>query len=157
MGMFTLLSALGTEGSSEGGLWATSFFLNQCGQMAFLIPLINFFVFLDPLNMYPKEDKPNSWKSLFCDIRLDHAAVASLVGFSVSGGYAMVYYASETVPFPIIDGLLSGETMIAFFLSYFVWGEYGNPGITSMVSILVILGSLIYATGILILALLAFQ
>lgn len=134
MGMFTITSAIAMTGEGAITGWETAFLLNQLGQFVTVPILVLFFGFWDPFNAFPPEDKITNLKQLTALSRFELFVALSL-GTAVTLGYGLIYVAASSVPFAIIDGLLTGETLVSYVFAYFIWDEFNSPKFLSTIGL----------------------
>jgi hypothetical protein len=125
LAMFFILSTVGMSGDGKITSWTTAFLFCQLGKITSLPILLYFFGYWDPLDMFPTDERLSSMKELF-DFNTKKLMVSSVIGVALSGSYALIYFTSTVVPFAIIDGLMTFETMIYYLMAFFCWRGYGK-------------------------------
>lgn len=147
LGCFTITSAIAMTGENAVTGWETAFLLNQSGQLVTLPVLGVFLGVWDPFDIFPSEEKISSITQLFT-LSSQECLVACLAGGFVCMGYVLLYAATASVPFAIIDGLLAGETLISYLFAFFVWDEFRSPSLFSKIGICTTCGIFVYVAAV---------
>lgn len=155
-GLFYILSAIGANGEGAITQWSTAFFIQQIGMITTLPVILFFFGHWDPFKLFPEEERITSIKQLFHMGRREMLA-SIFLGFVDTTVYSLIYLAASALPFSILGGIMSSETMVGFMMSYFVWKEFRDPPLCCPLSHYIFTGTVIYIGALFVLTFLASQ